>query len=164
RRTAFAPSQHLNRLGAVGPNQQLKAAESLEGDHTARPQLHGSAPDRLGAVPDSPPLAVPYPDERPADVAGDRLGRESATFGDAALPLAVGAEREAGHARLRPVVGHAVDDRVTRAAIGAGGEGVAPAPVVRVKDLMTTPFIPGPVRRHAYRPLSTFRSLAGENA
>src|SRR5262249_44909154 len=71
---------------------------------------------------------------------------------------------EAGHARLGPVEGHAADDRVTWATIGAGGEGVAPAPVVRVEDLMTTPFTPGPVRRYAYRPLLTLRSLAGENA
>src|SRR5574343_1977730 len=45
------------------------------------------------------------------------------------------AEREGGEAGRHPVVGNLPADRVARAAVGAGGEGVAPAAVGRVEQV-----------------------------
>ena len=45
------------------------------------------------------------------------------------------AQRKGGQAGARPIVGNAMADRVTRAAVRAGGEGVAPAPASRVAEV-----------------------------
>ena len=67
------------------------------------------------------------------------------------LAAAVLAEPEAGHRRVRPVVGHRADDREARAALGAVHERVAVAPVGRVEQLAHALVAGGDVRRDQCR-------------
>ena len=72
---------------------------------------------------------------RAADRARDRLGMESAIERILVLAPALGAEREARHAGVRPVVGQRLDQRVARAALRAVDERIAVAAVAGIGEL-----------------------------
>ena len=73
---------------------------------------------------------------RAAAVTGGGLGVEPPVGRVAILLLAGGAEIEAPHGRLRAIVGDGLDDGQPRAAVRAGGEGIAVAPGEGIGDLL----------------------------
>ena len=84
---------------------------------------------------------------RPAVGAADRSARGSGGRPGSAYSRRTGrAHREAGHRRGRPVVREPGDDRVARAAVGAGDERVPVAPVARVAQVGQAVVADGDVR------------------
>ncbi len=88
----------------------------------------------------------------PAVVAGDRLGVVPTVVGVAVFLGTARTQREAVHRRARPVVGEAGDDRVARAAVGAGDEGVPEPTVGRIVHLRHTGGAGGGVGRDQGHP------------
>ena len=117
---------------------EVVAAEALDRDDRAR---------RAAARP--PPRAAARAAARRRG--SDRLGVEAAVGRILVLAAAVGAEREAGHRRVRAVVRDRADDREARAALGAVDERVAVAAVGRVEQLAQAVVAGGDVRRDQRR-------------
>ena len=67
----------------------------------------------------------------PAFVASQGLSVETAVMRRFVLCLAVIAQGESGHRRIRPVVRHGSNDRVARPALGAINEGIAMSTFMR---------------------------------
>ena len=118
----LARAQRRHRPLVRGHAGEVEAAEALEREHAALAQ---AALRRLQRG----------PQPRAAVRAGDRLRVEAPVAGVGVLGAAGGAHAEAGHRRVRPVVGDAAHDREARAAVGAVQERVAEAPVGRVEQL-----------------------------
>ena len=125
--------------GLVGRRTgQVVAAEALDRDHRPAAQQ----PHRL---------LERHRQARPADGAGDRLGVEAAVARVLVLAPALGAQREAGHGRVRAVVGEAAHDREARAALGAVDERVAVAAIAGIGELAQALVAGGHVGRHERR-------------
>ena len=140
---------HGGRPGGIAG--QVKSAQALDGhDFPGRQGVLGC---RQGGVSGrhGPARRTLEPDVRSARRAGDGLGVEAPVGRILVLAPAVGAEREAGHGRLRAVVGQANSDGEPGAAVGAVGEGIAVAAVGRVEQLGQAVIAHGHVRRHERR-------------
>ena len=74
---------------------------------------------------------------------------EAAVVGIGIFALAVSAQRERRHRGVGPVVGRVPEQRQARAAVGAGGEGVAVAAREGVQRFCDAGCAAGPVRRNA---------------
>jgi len=124
---------------------EVEAAEAFDRDDPPRPQKLLGCGDGLGAS-----ALSPSPERRggrgersnggeahprPALRARHRLGVVAAIVDVLVFSAAGVAHRERAHRGLRAVVGHALDDREARAAVGAVDERVAEAPVGRVAQL-----------------------------
>ena len=72
---------------------------------------------------------------RAAVRAAVRLGVVAAVFDVVVFPVAVRAHRKCAHRGLGPVIGHVLDDRKARAAVGAVDKGIAVTPIGRVAQL-----------------------------
>jgi hypothetical protein len=125
----------------VGGYHEVEAAEAFHGDDFALADGFCGGGQGFAAVRGFPRLVrrslsfpVPQREVRAADGAGVGLGVEAAIERVVILSLALRAHDEALHRGVGAVVGQRFDDAEARAAIGAVGERVAVAPVVRVED------------------------------
>ncbi len=117
------PSAQARDRGLVGRVAgEVVAAEALDRQDAAPAQELSRALER-------------HREPRPADGAADRLGVEAAVGRVLVLAAAVRAERERGHGRVRPVVGHGLHDREPWSALRAVDERVPVPPVGRVEQL-----------------------------
>ena len=112
---------------------EVEAAQALDRDDISGAQqaqgfADGVAGQRLAGRIEQAQL-------RAAIRAAGGFGMETAVSRGAVFDAARRAEREGSEAGLRPIVGDAPADRVTRAAMSAGGEGVAPAAASRVAEV-----------------------------
>ena len=111
----------------------MKTAQPLDGNDlsTSQPVQGNSqriAGQRLAA-------GIKQRQLRTADRTAGGFGMKSPVDRSPVFASAGRAEREAGQAGLRPIIRNAPADGVARAAMGAGGKGVAPAPVLRVANI-----------------------------
>ncbi len=104
---------------------QVETANALQGDDLADANGLGDLGDRSREF-------------RAASGTGNRLGMEAAVRWIAIVRLARVAHGEAGHRRLRAVVGQRAGNRVARPAMGAVGEGIAMKPRGGIEDLGKT--------------------------
>ena len=130
--------QARDRLLGGGVAGEVVAAEALDGEDPALAE-------------DGDRLLERHRELRPADGAGDWLGVEAPVERVLVLAAAVGAEREAGHRRVRPVVGDGADDREPGPALRAVDERVAMAAVGRVEQLPQAVVAGGDVGRNQRR-------------
>ena len=114
---------------------QVVAAQALDGEDGSRAQQRHGFLQR-------------HREARPAGGTRDRLRMEAPIGGVLVLAAAVGAHRESGHRRVRPVVRDGPDDREAGPALRAVDERVAEAAVVRIEELPKTVVARGHVRRH----------------
>ena len=109
---------------------QMKAAEALHREDFSGFQCVSRKLDgipRHGAA-----RRVQIRDLRPAHGAAVRLGVIAAVFNVVILSFTVRAHREGLHGGLRPVIGHVLDDREARSAVGTVDKGVAIPAVGRI--------------------------------
>ncbi len=132
----FATTQLPDRLFVAGIHRQVIASHPLDRNNAPLPEQANRSVEgiagNIGFYRRGEPKAWP------ADRAGVGLGMEPAAGGIVVLGPAGGAHGKRCHGGERSVVGDAGDDGVARAAVGAVDEGVAVAPVCRVKQLSET--------------------------
>ena len=132
---ARAQLRHRGLVG--GATGQMEPAEALYGDDRPAEQrtrggLDGVARARVGQL---AAAGVGEPHPRPTLGARVGLSVEAPVRRVLVLRAAGGAHLEAGHRRMRAVVGDVAHDREARAAVRAVGERVAKAPVGRIEQL-----------------------------
>src|SRR5450759_4972939 len=125
--TAGASGASGRRRGR-GVHGEVVAAEALDGEDAAGPQLGGSG--RYRVADNWCASCVGEHERRSAVRTADRLGVEPTVARVGVLPGAGGTQRVRGHGGGGPVVGHVGDDREPRPAVGAVDERVAEAAVV----------------------------------
>jgi len=126
------PQRGDGRLGD-GVHREVVAAEALDGEDAAGPQLGGSG--RYRVADNWCASRVGEHERRSAVRTADRLGVEPTVARVGVLPGAGGTQRVRRHGGGGPVVGHVGDDREPRPAVGAVDERVAEAAVGRVDQL-----------------------------
>ena len=142
----FPLPQDIDSLSAGGIAGQQESPQSLDGQDSALPQQAGGGTDDI-ATGNGFARSVNQIQAGSAHGAGIGLGMKTAVQGIVILPLAVGAHPELTHGGLRPVVGYVFDDGEAGSAVGAVGEGVTIAPVLRREDLVPAWEAGGDVRR-----------------
>ena len=134
-RTPFALAQALHRRLAARIADQVITADAARREYPARLQdLDGRGDGRLVPIRCSS-AAFGELEVRPADRACDRLGMETAIERILVLAPALGAELEARHAGVRPVVRQRLDQRVAWPALRAVDERVTVAAVAGIREL-----------------------------
>jgi len=146
-------------LVVAGIGHQVEPAEALERDDRAAADRRHRSRQRLIPSRENGAVRRPQLEARPARRACVRLRVEPAVQRVVVLRLARPAHPEPRHRRARPVVRQAMEDRETRAAVGAVGERVAEATVRRVEQLAQAVGTRGDVRQHERR-LLTGRAFA----
>ena len=126
---------------------QVVAAQALDGEDRSRAQQRDRLLER-------------HREPRPAGGTCDRLRVEAPVGRVLVLAAAVGAHREAGHRRVRPVVGNRPHDREAGPALRAVDERVAVAAVGRVEELAQAVVARGHVRRNDRRAARSRRLAA----
>ena len=133
-RFGFAPLQRPqpgHRRRVAGVTGQLVTAQAFDEQDLALANERGRGVDivqrRQRVQAESAAVQAAQRGLGAAGVAGHGLGVEAAVVGIGIFALAVSAQRERRHRRVGPVVGRAPEHRQARAAVGAGGEGVAVA-------------------------------------
>ena len=121
---------------AAGIAHQVVAADALHGEHAARAQYGNGRGERARVVAGNraAPSAATKLQVRPALRAGDGLRVKAPIERILVFAAAVGAQLEAAHRRVRPVVRQRLDQRVARAALRAVDERIAMAPVLRIRE------------------------------
>ena len=114
---------------------QVEPAEPLDARRCGPARCGGGGADRVRGTSARSPC-----DDEQAQRAGRtrarvRLGVEAAVGDRVVLALTVRAHGERRHRRGRAIVGNVAGDREARPAVGAVGERIAVAPIVRVEDL-----------------------------
>ena len=120
-----------------GVADQMKAADAFERDDHFRVDGPDRERNRIADV-NRLPVVRKRRQPRAARRTGIRLRVEAAIGRRAILSLALRAQRETGHRRVRAVVRHVADDRVARAAVRAVSEGVAVTAIVGIERLRET--------------------------
>ena len=137
----LAPAQAHHRLLVAGVDQQMKAAESLDGhdqppaQRCHRPAQRGFLHGEVLAPSCGVGAAVPQRQPRPALRTRVGLGMEAPVAGIAILRQTARALREAAHGGMGAVVRKPFDDAVARAAVRAVGERIAVAAIRGVEDV-----------------------------
>ena len=101
---------------------QVKSAQAFDGQNFSGVQAAADFSERFG-------------ERRAAHWAGVGLGVETAVRRILVFAQAIGAHREDRHGGLRAIVGDVLNDAVTRAAIGAVGEGIEIAAVGGIGEI-----------------------------
>ena len=123
----------------------MHPAEALDRDDFSLADGRAGQGDRVALLPDTVCIQIEH--MRPADRAAVGLGVVAAILDVVVFPVAVGAHRKLAHAGERPVVGHVLNDRKARPAVGAVDEGIAIAPVARAQQLAAAVVAQGDIRR-----------------
>ena len=129
-RAMFARTKRRHRRRISGIAGQMEAANALH-CHNATGINHGDSGGKRRLFFRALFAALPH-QPRPALGAGHRLGVKTAVIRITVLRLALRAERKRRHHRQRAVIGHGVNNRKARPAVGAVDKRVAIAPLLRV--------------------------------
>ena len=137
---AFQPAQAHNGSGVGRVTREMKAADAFDGNDFARSDEPAYRIDiiehRMLVETRRPAVEADERRPRPASVAGDRFGVETAVGGVAIFALARLAHRKRRHCRVGAIVGDALDDAETRPAMRAIGEGITEATLKRIDDFL----------------------------
>ena len=139
-------SQSIDSLSAGRVARQQESAQSLDGQDSALPEQVGGGTDDI-ATGNAFARAVNQVQAGAAHGAGVGLGMKTAVQRVIIFPLAIGTHPELPHGGPGPIVGYVFDDGEAGPAVGAVGEGVAIAPVLRREDLFPAWEAGGNVRR-----------------
>ena len=126
------PTQLRGDGGLVTAAGQMEAAEAFYRDDF--PGFQGSSRELNGIALYRVPRRVQIGHFRPAHRAAVRLCVIAAVFDVVIFFFTVRAHREGLHGSFRPVVGHVLDDRKARPAVGAVDKGIAISPVGRIAE------------------------------
>ena len=141
----------------------MKTAQPLDGRQAPLPQFgQQSGHGRFAAHRFTLSAARPVfqPQFRPANRTGVGLGVKTTIQGVFVFAAAFVAQREAGHAGERPIIGNGTGDGVTRTAVGTIGEGVSVTTIGRVHHVGQTGVAHGHVRadQHGVAPVAVARA------
>ena len=120
-----------DRLGSRVAHQVV-TADALDGDDQSVVQAIDASRQRGFVIANRGPAGLAELQRWPAMRTRQWLCVETSVSRIVVLGAAIGAEIEAGHCRIRSIVGQSIDDRVAWAALRAVGEGVTIAPGLRV--------------------------------
>ena len=126
----------------------MDAADPLDRHHLATQQTRDGGVERRLAPLHAQIIGL-EPQLRPTVGTGIGLGVKTAVGGIAIFGGAAGAEVEIAHRGIGAIVGNGLDDRQTRAAVGAVGEGIAVTSIVGIEDFRNTGVAGGRIGRGA---------------
>ncbi len=134
-RRTFPARRRATAASSASVAAEVEAAEPLHRDDPPVQERRRGGEERLVVAGERLAGAAPEREARPARRARGRLGVEAPVARLLVLAAAVGAEREAAHRRVRPVVRQRADDGEARAAVRAVQEGIAIPAIGRVVQL-----------------------------
>ena len=130
----FRSRKRLDRLSVAGIHHQVVAADPLDSQDCAGLEQFAGPDDRRILFAQDGIRMAPAAGAAARRPGRRSAGRESGGRRVVVFLPAVRAERKGSHGRVGPVVGDAGDDAVAGAAVGAGDEGVAEAPVCGIEQ------------------------------
>jgi len=130
--SVLAGAQFVHGRLVAGVADEVETAQTLHGHKPAGQEQVDRVHDCVVVCSHRRALPVRQPEPWAADRAGVGLGVEAPVEGVFVFFTAVRAERKTAHGRAGPVVGNGAGDGVTRAAVGAVGEGVPVAAIVGI--------------------------------